>query len=208
MSDPWPERGGPVDHTARPGDHVSRIAATYGFRSYEPVWTHAGNAALRQRRRSPHVLAVGDVVHVPAKAVREVERGTEQRHRFTVRLRPLVVRVAFQRWGGTALDAAPREVRVDGAPVEPVAGKGTVEIPITPIADACVASWDDGREVAMRVGFLQPADVLAGYRERLNNLGYRAGDADDPADAQLRSAVEEFQCDEGLDVDGKCGPVT
>ena len=60
----------------------------------------------------------------------------------------------------------------------------------------------------MRVGLLQPVDTVAGVRERLNNLGYDAGDGDDPTALQFRSAVEEFQCDQALPVDGKVGPVT
>jgi N-acetylmuramoyl-L-alanine amidase len=207
MSEPWPKRGGPAQHTARYGDHVSRIAAMYGFRSYDPLWTHPDNAALRQKRQTPHIIAVGDVVHVPEMAVREVARGTEQRHRFTVQLHPLVVRFAFQLWGGKPLDKAPSAVVLDGSPAEFRAGSGSIEVPVTPVTDSCIVKWSD-REVAARVGFLQPKDVVAGYRQRLNNLGYGAGDSDDPADVRLRSAIEEFQCDEGLTVDGKCGPGT
>ena len=42
----------------------------------------------------------------------------------------------------------------------------------------------------------------------MSNLGYYLGplDADNPA--KFRSAVEEFQCDYGLTVDGDCGPNT
>ena len=43
---------------------------------------------------------------------------------------------------------------------------------------------------------------------RLNNLGYRAGTTPIRPSPSFRSAVEEFQCDEKLSVDGKCGPAT
>jgi peptidoglycan hydrolase-like protein with peptidoglycan-binding domain len=43
---------------------------------------------------------------------------------------------------------------------------------------------------------------------RLNNLGYRAGDTTDANDSAFKSAVEEFQCDYALAVDGICGPNT
>lgn len=186
---------------------MSRIAATYGFRSYDPVWIHPPNASLRQKRQTPHIIAVGDVVHVPAMANQEVQRATEQRHRFTLRLRPLVVRFAFQSWGGRPLTEAPTAALVDGKSAEVKAGQGSIEVPVTPISDTCVVKWAQ-REISARVGFLQPKDTVAGYRERLNNLGYGAGDSDDATDVRLRSAVEEFQCDEGLTVDGKCGPAT
>jgi hypothetical protein len=207
MSDQWPKRGGPASYTARSGDHVSRIAAVYGFRSYEPVWSHPDNASLRQQRKTPHIIAVGDVVHVPAMTNQEVKRGTGTRHRFTVRSHDLKVRFAFQRWGGKPLDKAPTEVRLDGLSAQFRVENGTVEVPVSPLIGKCVVKWSD-REVSARIGFLQPSDVVAGYRERLTNLGYDAGDSDDPTDLQLRSAIEEFQCDEGLTVDGKCGPAT
>ena len=153
------------------------------------------------------MIAVGDVVHVPAMTGREVESGTGSRHRFTVRNHNLKVRFAFQRWGGKPLDKGPTEVLLDGSPAEFRVTNGKVEVPVSPLIDKCVVKWSD-REVSARIGFLQPSDVVAGYRERLNNLGYDAGDSDDPSDLRLRSAVEEFQCDEGLTVDGKCGPAT
>ena len=39
-------------------------------------------------------------------------------------------------------------------------------------------------------------------------MGYFAGTADDPDDMRIKSAVEQFQCDCGLTVDGDCGPQT
>jgi peptidoglycan hydrolase-like protein with peptidoglycan-binding domain len=55
---------------------------------------------------------------------------------------------------------------------------------------------------------LDPIDILAGQKERLNNLGYFAGDPQTEADEDFRSAVEEFQCDHGLTVDGVLGANT
>ena len=49
----------------------------------------------------------------------------------------------------------------------------------------------------------------SGQQERLRNLGYLADPlpGDDPEEL-FRIAVEEFQCDHKLAVDGKCGPAT
>jgi peptidoglycan hydrolase-like protein with peptidoglycan-binding domain len=58
----------------------------------------------------------------------------------------------------------------------------------------------------VKIGDLDPVDEVSGQAARLNNLGYFPGDGTDE-DAFL-SAVEEFQCDHGLTVDGKCGPLT
>jgi peptidoglycan hydrolase-like protein with peptidoglycan-binding domain len=65
-----------------------------------------------------------------------------------------------------------------------------------------------GVEVPIKVGHLDPVDEVSGQRARLNNLGYNAGERAAPAELQFRSAVEEFQCDYDLTVDGVCGPQT
>jgi peptidoglycan hydrolase-like protein with peptidoglycan-binding domain len=60
-------------------------------------------------------------------------------------------------------------------------------------------------------------DEVSGQIGRLNNLGYDAGELDSPVASpeqerhrseHFRSAVEEFQCDHGLLVDGICGART
>jgi len=76
----------------------------------------------------------------------------------------------------------------------------------TPIAlDAVEGKLDYlEQELEVLIGFLAPIDEPLGQRERLNNLGYYAGH-DDEEDAEeeeqeivLRSAIEEFQCDNGM----------
>lgn len=201
-------RGGPASLKIRLGDHLSRVAATWGFRSYAPLWNDFENNPLRHRRANPNILGVDDPVHVPVLELREVDRPTEQRHRFKAEILPLVARFEFKTWLGKPIEAAPKTVSVDGRPVEfKNPGPGKVEVPVTALSDRCAICFPD-TEVTGRVGFLQPVATVAGYRERLNNLGYQAGASDDVKEIELRSAIEEFQCDQHLAVDGKCGPVT
>jgi peptidoglycan hydrolase-like protein with peptidoglycan-binding domain len=93
-------------------------------------------------------------------------------------------------------------------------------------------------QIPILIGNLDPVDQVSGQIARLNNLGYAAGDPSKPpvsgdgnsdgnsaggggdgADGAsgtgslfstdpFSSAVQEFQCDNGLTVDGICGPVT
>jgi hypothetical protein len=90
-------------------------------------------------------------------------------------------------------------------------------------------------QIPILVGNLDPVDQISGQIARLNNLGYFAGDPDKPegdssnskggcgcggpddtvsavippgTNQQFLSAVEEFQCDHHLTVDGICGPQT
>jgi hypothetical protein len=67
-------------------------------------------------------------------------------------------------------------------------------------------------DVALGIGELDPVDTVSGQIQRLHNLGYEPGLPLPPAsEADKRrqgSAIEEFQCDHGLAVDGVCGPAT
>jgi hypothetical protein len=195
-------------HEVAPGDHVSRVAATHGFQVYAAVWGDSVNAALRGQRDDPHILAAGDVVLLPEPVRREVVRPTEQRHTFRLDAKLLKVRFRLERWQGGDAESGPTSVRRDGKPA-PFAETGPAawELPVDPLTDRLAIVTERGEHLC-RIGYLQPVTTVAGYRERLNNLGYRAGDSDDPAHLQLRSAVEEFQCDERLVVDGVVGPKT
>ena len=193
------------EHKVRSGDHLSRVAATHGFRSFAPLWNEPANLELRKKRVNPHILAVGDVVTIPELNVREVDRGVDQKHRFNAEIHPLVVRLELKHWDGTADDEAPKSTLLDGKPVDVKGtGPGGHEIPVDQTTDRIRVELKS-RVIAARVGFIEPADTVAGARERLNNLGYFAGNSDDPTALDFRSAVEEFQCDHALQVDGKVG---
>lgn len=198
----------PFEWTARIGDHASRIARESGFKGYPPIWNDPGNEALREMRGTPHILAEGDRLVIPPAALREVRRPTDRRHRFVAERPVLVVRIEVAAWDGRHPPLDDLVVRLDGVEVTPTsATEGTVEIPVEPLTDFCTLAFGD-RVVDVRVGFLAPVTTLAGCRERLANLGYRPGDSADPADRDLRSAIEEFQCDHDLAVDGIPGPGT
>lgn len=195
-------------YSAIPGDHLARIAHQHGIFPYWPVWDEPANRTLRLARKTPHILAPRDPVVIPDRMTREVERVTEQRHRFRLHARPLMVRLALSRWERAPAGGLPYTLEIDG---QRFAGTtrpdGTLEHRITPTAEKGVLTVEE-RTIEVYVGHLEPLDTLPGWRERLNNLGYDAGRSDDPDDLQLRSAVEEFQCDHGLQVDGVCGPGT
>jgi len=67
----------------------------------------------------------------------------------------------------------------------------------------------DQQEVELDVAGLQPLDTLHGVTARLENLGYEPGALgpdEKPEDTYaFRMAVEDFQCDHGLLVDGVVG---
>jgi hypothetical protein len=50
-------------------------------------------------------------------------------------------------------------------------------------------------EEGVKIGYLDPVEEVSGQVARLANLGYYVGALDQPEPDQLRSAIEEFQCD-------------
>jgi peptidoglycan hydrolase-like protein with peptidoglycan-binding domain len=93
-------------------------------------------------------------------------------------------------------------------------GSGRLELEVPPGVGSGEVVLDGtgttlhGVTIPFTISALPPESTILGQEARLNNLGYRAGTTADPTSPEFRSAVEEFQCDEGLTVDGKCGPVT
>ena len=63
-----------IKHNVKQGEHLSLIAVMYGFADHQPIWNDPANAALRQRRKHPHILMPGDIVEIPDRQARE-EQG-------------------------------------------------------------------------------------------------------------------------------------
>ena len=217
-------------HTVVQGEHISHIAQDYGFNSFKPIWYAAENAALREKRKTPDVLFPGDKVFIPDKAIREEPRPTDQRHRFVKPGETLMLRVVLKGFRDEPLKRHEGTLQVerDGKDFNSKED-GLLEREIPPTAEnglildtgeaGILAEVDAQRELQLRIGHLDPVDELSGQIARLNNLGYGAGpvpvrplspkeEADIRTSMNFRSAVEEFQCDAGLLVDGKCGKQT
>jgi len=90
---------------------------------------------------------------------------------------------------------------------------GRIEHEIPPTAQAGRLVLRDPKtlletELPLQIGRLDPVDTVSGQRARLRNLGYLVDLEGEDEDADLRTAIEEFQCDHALAVDGRCGPAT
>ena len=57
-------------HTVQRGETIVDIAMKNGFRTWETVWQHAANDALRKQRQNPHVLAPGDTLFIEAEILK------------------------------------------------------------------------------------------------------------------------------------------
>jgi len=208
-----------VIHVVEQGEYMAKIAKRYGFVDWRTIWQHPQNSALRSRRPNPNVLHPGDEVFVPERELKDVSRSTDQRHRFQVKRPKLRLALVLDQIYKERLASVECVLRVAGRDVtQPTDGAGKIVLDIPPDAHEGVlivrnssTAFDDA-VIPFHVGNLDPVEEESGQRARLNNLGYFAGPFegnDDAANAKaFKSAIEEFQCDYDLVVDGKCGPAT
>ena len=206
-------------HTVKQGEHLSRIAKHYGFSDYRTIWDHPDNAELKRKRGNPNVIFPDDRLFIPDRHDKEEPRPTDQRHRFRLARKPLKLRLVLEDFTERPVANATCELHVENQTDRLVTdGRGRMERDITPDAEGGALVVKDPRglfgalSIEIRVGHLDPVDEVSGQKARLNNLGYLAGPFDGRSDREndmmFLSAIEEFQCDHGLLVDGKCGPGT
>lgn len=215
-------------HTVVQGEYLAKIARARGFSSWKTIWDAGENGELRRTRESPNILFPGDQLFIPDRAPREELRPTDQRHRFAVRTETLRLRIVLKGWNHRPLaghdctllvEDLTRDVRTqpDGKLDEQISPRATAGLVIDRGGPRPRARVE--RHILLRIGNLDPVDKVSGQIARLNNLGYDAGEVPDhPLSAaeaqeirrspQFLSAVEEFQCDTHLKVDGACGPQT
>lgn len=194
-----------AEHKVRQGDHVPRLAREGGHRSFDVVWNHPDNAELKKLRSNPCILLPGDIVAVPEIEARTESGSTDQRHTFKAEVSLLTLGLTLQNWDGAVLEPESKLLKIDGAEAKAAdEGEGTIRATIEPMASSGLLRID-GREITLKIGHLDPVDSDSGVRSRLENLGYRIEDESENA---FKLAVEEFQLEHGLAVDGIVGPNT
>jgi N-acetylmuramoyl-L-alanine amidase len=201
-------------YTVVQGDHISKIAKENGFLDYHIIWDHPNNSELKEKRKNPNVLFPGDQVFVPDMEQKEESGATEKRHTFVVKKEPLKLRLVLEDSNKKPIANAQYALLVEGNVTQDVTdSRGHIEqeIPLD-AQEATLVLRGEGipfRDVPIwiKIGHLDPVEEVSGQVARLNNLGYLTGDGDEDDEA-FKSAVEEFQRDHGLTMDGSCGPIT
>jgi len=202
-------------HIVEQGEHLSKIAKDNGFPDYRLLWNHPNNADLKKERQNPNVLYPGDQVFIPDREEKQESGNTDKRHTFTVDKASLklvlILEDVFEKpisgaTCGLVVGSQSYVLTTDGN------GKIEQEIPLDATSGILVIRGDQtpfqDDPIPLKIGHLDPLQEVSGQIARLNNLGYFAGQLDGSDSAAFESAVEEFQCDHGLKVDGVCGPKT
>jgi hypothetical protein len=215
-------------HIVVQGEYLSMIARAHGFASYHTIWNAPENKELKDRRKNPNILFPGDELFIPDKETREESRGTEAKHRFELQVADLKLCIRLLGFDGKPVASHECTLVVENELEDlttDAAGGLRKEVPHTAAVGKLLDRAEPGQRfsneeaIPLKIGYLDPADTVSGQVARLNNLGYDAADLPGPAPVEgeeraildspeFISAVEEFQCDHGLKVDGKCGPKT
>ncbi len=197
-------------HTVLQGETLLSIAKAHRFSSWEQIWEHANNEALRELRGDPQVLAPGDELFFPPKQSETFSAATDRRPTFVVQTFKAVFRTVLLDDEGKALANKRYELELgeelsngetDGE------GKIEVEIPPHPTKGVLVLFLDDEADTKLtwnlRLGGLDPIDTLPGVKARLTNLGFVCGPIDDSLNPETVKALRDFQIVYRLAVTGK-----
>src|SRR5690349_14513715 len=103
-----------MDHVVGRGEHLSKIAADYGFRTHLEIWDHAENSELKSKRKTPNILLPGDHLFVPDRELREETRATDARHSFTVKKERLTLKLQVKDLSNQPVANSPCALDVDG----------------------------------------------------------------------------------------------
>jgi hypothetical protein len=185
------------------GDTLVSIAHAKGFRSWEVIYLHPANEALRKKRPDPEQLMPGDEVVIPEKKPKEFTLEVNKRHELVVKTLKAHLRLRVGddegpygncrftvNAGGKVIDGKTDETGLIDIVVPAAAKEGTLRV--WPLGRADSVDW------TLQLGHLTPSSEDAGYKARLTNLGYDPGKSDD----ELQKALLAFQEQEGLEASG------
>jgi hypothetical protein len=194
-------------YTVKQGDYLASITHEAGFLSWKTVWEDGANASIRGKRNA-NVLYPGDVVQVPVRQKKAESAATGEKTTFETIGDPVTVKLVVLAWDGTPISTTDVQFKLDTAEAFKTAEDGSAKKNVNPggpkEGDLVVQTYS----MPLKLGHLDPAEEFSGQVWRLNNLGYRAGEPANADDMGFRSAVEEFQCDNGVAVTGQCDTAT
>ena len=191
------------EYVVREGDTISSIAYRNGL-FWRSVWDYPDNNHLKNMHRDPEILFPGDIVYIPDKKIRIEDCETGSRHSFRRIDIPEKLHLQFLE------DNEPRAnedyvLNIDGVLKEGVLDDdGFLDEDILPSANLIkIRLGEDEEYISLKLGTVEPIDVVAGVQNRLNNLGYFAGAIDNILGEKTISALKRFQKDMDLKITGK-----
>jgi hypothetical protein len=154
------------------------------------------------------------LIELPDLDLHSLGHATDALHEF-VALTVRAIDLRLHGWQWQRIGASPAQLEAANTDTQATDDGGEITFTlrsITPDTRGSLATealehgYVDTRTVV--IAPLEPVDHPRGQRARLDNLGYVWIFDDEEAEVPSIYAIEEFQCDHGLPVDGACGPTT
>jgi len=185
------------------GETTSSLAKKKGF-FWKTIWEHGENAELRAKRDDPNVLFEKDDIFIPERVPKKVSKGTEAEHVFRRKGEPSKIKMQMLQLGKPRAD----EDYIFDCDGKLTNGKtdadGRLEHFIPGDAKNGKLIFKGGKEVHhLKLGNLDPLDLISGVQQRLNNLGYNCGGEMGKMGEKTKEALEKFQADNELKVSGE-----
>lgn len=187
----------PITVKVKAGECISTIAFDHGL-FWETVWNDPANAALRELRGNPNILAEGDEVVVPDKRVASVPCATGRRHVFRRKGVPETVSVRLLDTAGVPRANVAYHFSIGNAVREGTSdADGWIReyVPPQPAVAKLIISATEIYAIA--IGHLAPLATAEGLQQRLRNLGYTITDDAGTIGGSTWTAIERFLTDRG-----------
>ena len=196
----------PVKHRIEAGESVIGVSERLGFFA-ETIWQHPENAGLRDTREDMNILMPGDILHIPDKAPKEIEKPTGQRHVFRRKGIPALFRLQLF-WGEEPRARQKYKLTVEGKTVYGTTNSEGMLTRYIP-AQAREGELEIGPDkfcVKLHFGLLDPLREWVGVKKRLLNMGYDCGEMDNALNDETRRALILFQHRFGIVQEGEVDP--
>jgi len=190
------------------GDSITSLAKKNGF-FWETIWNHPQNAALKAKRKDPNILFPGDEVFVPDVTLKQESRGTNARHKFKLKGEQVRFKLQLLMMGEPRKNE-PYTLVVDGKPYQgSTDGEGKIDQVVPADAQGGTLMLRGGKEqYPVNIGHLNPVDEISGVQQRLNNLGFQAGDEGGKMNDALKASLLAFQTKYKLNASGAVDAAT
>lgn len=200
MSESTEDGSGGTRYTVEQGDTLLSIAKKHEYRSWEAIWNHEDNKALREERGDPQVLCAGDTVVIPPRETQPIELETNKRHTLVVKSFKAMFRTVVRddtgkplanaryslQIGDEAINGMTDEEGVIQLELDPDPQEGTLKI-FQNTQPETVITW------TLKLGNLDPITTLSGVKARLTNLGFSCGEINEEENEDLERALRDFQ---------------
>jgi hypothetical protein len=185
------------------GESTNSLAKENGF-FWKTIWDHPENAQLKSLRKDPNVLFADDDIFIPDLQLKHYDKPTEQRHRFRRKGEPCKLKLQLLKNGKPRANEA-YVLNIEGTVINGTTdGEGKLEHFIPGNAKTGTLTLvKGGPAIQVRIGDLDPVDLITGVQQRLNNLNYNCRSEDGEINDETREAIRKFQAEHDLPVTGE-----